>query len=336
ERGDRAARCSVLPLGRAAGAAHRGAALPHALDPRRLRRRAGPAQVPRIAVGRPAGLLGRQSRPRGRVSLDGDRLEQAHCRGLAALDGGRRERWHARRRRDARRPRCGRRSRRRQSLVGHAVHAGASAPRFHLSGRAAGRARQGVVVPVLRGVRHAGVRGPVPAGAPLATRLAIPLSGFLDVLLRGLALCGQGLAVGGVFFGLLILRPAARADTRWAAAEPRTLLLIAAGAAVVVVAQGLSVSMQLGSLVSELDSSLSTALATSYFAASVARTLVCGLVIATAIGLHRRTPSLGAWLVLVGLSFLLPLGAAGTSHAAAPLRHRGPFLPPRAIHPPPA
>jgi len=158
------------------------------------------------------------------------------------------------------------------------------------------------------------------------------LIGFLDVLLRGLALCGQALAVGGVFFGLLILRPAARADARWAAAEPRTLLLIAAGAAAVVMAQGLSVSLQLGSLVSELDSSLRTALATSYFAASVARTLVCGLVIATAIGLRRRTPSLGAWLVLVGLSLLLPLGAAGTSHAAARLEHRVPLLALDALH----
>src|SRR5262249_58806118 len=128
----------------------------------------------------------------------------------------------------------------------------------------------------------------------------------LDVLLRGLALCGQALAVGGVFFGLLILRPAARADARWAA-EPRTLLLIAAGAAAVVMAQGLSVSLQLGSLVSELDSSLTTALSTSYFAASVARALVCGLVIATAIGLRRRTPSLGAGPVLGGLGRPPPL-----------------------------
>ena len=53
--------------------------------------------------------------------------------------------------------------------------------------------------------------------------------GFLDVLLRGLALCGQALAVGGVFFAVLILRPTAREDQRWAAAGPRTLLLIAAG-----------------------------------------------------------------------------------------------------------
>ena len=156
--------------------------------------------------------------------------------------------------------------------------------------------------------------------------------GFLDVLLRGLALCGQALAVGGVLFAVLILRPTAREDSRWEAAGPRTLLLIAAGAAVVVLAQGLSVSMQLGSLVSELNSSLSTALATSYFAASVARTLACGLVIATAIRLRRSTPSLGAWLVLVGLSLLLPLGAAGTSHAAARLEHRVPLLALDALH----
>ena len=36
------------------------------------------------------------------------------------------------------------------------------------------------------------------------------MAGFLDVLLRGLALCGQALVIGGVLFALIVLRPAAR------------------------------------------------------------------------------------------------------------------------------
>jgi hypothetical protein len=34
------------------------------------------------------------------------------------------------------------------------------------------------------------------------------VAGFVDVLLRGLALCGQAVAIGGVLFALLLLRPA--------------------------------------------------------------------------------------------------------------------------------
>ena len=156
--------------------------------------------------------------------------------------------------------------------------------------------------------------------------------GFLDVLLRGLALCGQALAVGGVIFAVLVLRPVARKDPAWSAAEDRTLLLIAAGAAGIALAQWLSVAMQLGSLVSELNSSLSAALATSYFRASVARTLVCALVIAAALALRRRAPGSRGWLMLIVLSGLLALGAAWTSHAAARLEHRAPLLGLDALH----
>ena len=48
--------------------------------------------------------------------------------------------------------------------------------------------------------------GPTAAGRRRRTSMA----GFLDVLLRGLALCGQALVIGGVLFALIVLRPAAR------------------------------------------------------------------------------------------------------------------------------
>jgi len=36
------------------------------------------------------------------------------------------------------------------------------------------------------------------------------VAGFADVLLRGLALCGQAAAIGGVLFALVVLKPALR------------------------------------------------------------------------------------------------------------------------------
>ena len=35
------------------------------------------------------------------------------------------------------------------------------------------------------------------------------MAGFIDVLLRGMALCGQAAAIGGVLFALLVVKPAA-------------------------------------------------------------------------------------------------------------------------------
>lgn len=157
------------------------------------------------------------------------------------------------------------------------------------------------------------------------------MAGFLDILLRGLSLCGQAAALGGVFFAVLVLRPASREEQAGDARERATLLLIAAGAAAVIVAQGLSVTVQLAVLVGEMGWPLQTALATSYFRANVAKALICSLMIAGALALRRRERG-GWWTILIGLSGLLALGAAWTSHAAARLEHRSILLGLDALH----
>jgi len=157
------------------------------------------------------------------------------------------------------------------------------------------------------------------------------VAGFLDVLLRGLALCGQAVAMGGVFFAVLVLRPVSREEPAWAAREGRTLLLSAAGAALVALAQTLSVALQLGLLVGDMDWPIQTVLATSYFRASLAKALICLLLITGALALRRRERG-GWWPVLIGLSLLLALSAASTSHAAARLEHRAFLLGLDALH----
>jgi len=157
------------------------------------------------------------------------------------------------------------------------------------------------------------------------------VAGFLDVLLRGLALCGQAIAMGGIFFAVLVLRPATREDPASGAREGRTLGLIAAGAAVVVLAQALSIAIQLALLVDELGWPLEAAFATTYVRASVAKALVCLVMIGGALALRRRERG-GWWPILVGLSGVLALSAAWTSHAAARLEHRAPLLGLDALH----
>ena len=151
------------------------------------------------------------------------------------------------------------------------------------------------------------------------------MAGFLDVLLRGLALCGQAVAVGGVCFAVLVLRPTARVEPAWQGRERRTLVLVAVGAAAVIVARVLAVVVQLTALGDETGWPIRAALDTDYVRASVLKSLICLGIMVTALILRRRSAPAG-WPVLVGLSLLMPLVGAWTSHAAARLLHRGPLL----------
>jgi putative copper resistance protein D len=151
------------------------------------------------------------------------------------------------------------------------------------------------------------------------------MAGYLDVVFRGLALCGQATAIGGVVFALVVLRPAAR---RRPALEPRIrrcLLLLIIGAVVVAIAQGLSLGTQLAALAGEGGWPWRDLLATSYFDASAARIAACAGLIAVAWWLRRRDSRTG-WLALVALAAMLGAASALSSHAASRLEHRAVLL----------
>ena len=156
--------------------------------------------------------------------------------------------------------------------------------------------------------------------------------GFLDVVLRGLALSGQAIVIGGMFFAVLVLLPASRQEATWAGRERRTLLLVAIGAAIVILAQATSVALQLGTLVHELGSPVEAALVTGYFRASIAKIVIAALVVAVSLAIRRRRDPRQGWPIVIGLGVLLALGAAWTSHAAARLEHRAPLLALDALH----
>ena len=101
------------------------------------------------------------------------------------------------------------------------------------------------------------------------------MAGFLDVLLRGLALCGQALVIGGVLFALIVLRPAARERPGLWHLLRRSRLLIALGAAGAATAQALSLTTQVSQLADERGWPLREILSTSYFEASLVRIAAC-------------------------------------------------------------
>ena len=158
------------------------------------------------------------------------------------------------------------------------------------------------------------------------------MAGLIDVLLRGLALCGQSAAIGGIFFAVLALRPAIRQRPEFAPLLGRVLTLAAAGAVVLALAQALAVAVQLGLLADQGGWPLRDALGTSYVQASLVRILACAGLFVGWRALRRRPEAPGWWPALVGLSLVLAASAAWTSHAAARLEHRDLLLALDTVH----
>jgi copper resistance protein D len=158
------------------------------------------------------------------------------------------------------------------------------------------------------------------------------VAGFLDVLLRGLALCGQAAAIGGVLFALIVLRPALRQRPELAPLLGRLLLLVAAGAAAVTVGQLLALMVQLIMLAGGQSWPVREVLVTSYFQASALRVLTCVVLIAGALRLRRRPEAPGWWPAMVALTVALAATASAISHAAARLEHGGALLLLDAVH----
>src|SRR5207249_923015 len=167
--------------------------------------------------------------------------------------------------------------------------------------------------------------GSAPRGAPPE-----PVTGFVDVLLRGLALCGQAIAVGGVIFGWALLRPAVVRRPALGALLGRSLVATAAGAVVVACAQALSLGVQLVALGGDGGWPLREILATTYFRAAVVRVLACALLLIGGAVLRRRAGA--GWLLQLVAVAGLVLAAAWTSHAAARVGPRALLLALDALH----
>jgi putative copper resistance protein D len=158
------------------------------------------------------------------------------------------------------------------------------------------------------------------------------VAGFVDVLLRGLALCGQAVAVGGVVFGWALLRPALARRPALGALLGRSLAATATGAAVVAGAQALSLGVQLVALAADGGWPLREILATTYFRAAVVRILACALLLVGCAVLRRRAGVGAGWLLQLVAVAGLALAAAWTSHAAARVGPRALLLALDALH----
>jgi putative copper resistance protein D len=153
------------------------------------------------------------------------------------------------------------------------------------------------------------------------------VAGLIDVLLRGLALVGGSLALGGVAFLFLVLRDAPVAD------EVRSLRLLALGAALVVFAQ---IGMMAGALAALGANGagwpLAAYLDTAAARLGLARAGLAAVAVALALGLARWRGCRPAWWILVPATIAMVVVAAGLSHALGRLSDRAALFALDAVH----
>jgi copper resistance protein D len=155
------------------------------------------------------------------------------------------------------------------------------------------------------------------------------LAAFVDVVLRGFALAGQAVAIGGVVFALVVCR--AHPD----GARPpvaRVWWLVAVGALGVGAVQCASLVTLVGTLGTATSWPLGDVLATSFGRASLLRIVASATLAAAGIVAARRAREGRWWIALVGAAVVLILSSAWMSHAAGRLRHRAVLLTLDALH----
>ena len=150
------------------------------------------------------------------------------------------------------------------------------------------------------------------------------MAAFADVILRGLALSGQAIAVGGVVFALLVLGPSRPV--------PRVWSLVAAAAAAVAGAQILSLGVLIAALGAPSSWSVRDLLPTVFVKASLVKILASVVLAGAALAIRRRARVGWGWAVVLGATVTLVVSAACTSHGVARLDHRAALTTLAAVH----
>jgi putative copper resistance protein D len=157
------------------------------------------------------------------------------------------------------------------------------------------------------------------------------MTGFLDVLLRGVMLVGGAAVLGGVVVVWAIVRsgPGTKPDGR----TRRALRLTALAAGVVAVAQVAVSTVALGALVLDLGASAASPFARTSFAfASATRVALAVTTAGLALRLAAHLGGRVVWSALAVAAGLLVASSASISHAMARPDHRATLLALDAVH----
>ncbi len=156
--------------------------------------------------------------------------------------------------------------------------------------------------------------------------LLVDLFGYLSIIIHGLTIVAQSMALGGVLFLVFLALPLGRIIGPYVA--ERTASIAAWSALALIVCEGLTVALQAAVLTSTLDISLLNALSASSAEAGLVK-MTAGAILAFLLFTFGHTAPRGM-LLATGLVELM--AATLTTHAAARLDDRGILLAAALLH----
>jgi putative copper resistance protein D len=153
--------------------------------------------------------------------------------------------------------------------------------------------------------------------------LLIDLFGYLSVVIHGLTITAQSIALGGVLFVILLIRPLLPQLGSTGQSIERTCIAITAWSALaLVLCEAGTVALQVTALVGTVDLSLADALRANFAVAGLVKATAAALIALTLFALGQRAPV----TPLLALSVIVLAAATLTTHAAARLHERTPLL----------
>jgi putative copper resistance protein D len=156
--------------------------------------------------------------------------------------------------------------------------------------------------------------------------LLIDLFGYLSIIVHGLTILAQSMALGGVLFLVLLARPLLR---EVGTGVPRRTARLAAWSAVgLAVAEATTVALETAVLVGTVDISLFTALTAYATLAGIVKIIASVLLAVLLFRRGHETPA----APLLALCAVILLAATLTTHAAARLDDRAPLLAAAFLH----
>jgi putative copper resistance protein D len=159
--------------------------------------------------------------------------------------------------------------------------------------------------------------------------LLVDLFGYLSIVIHGLTITAQSIAIGGVLFLVFVARPAAWLLGDDGKAIVRSTARLAAWAAMVLVACGAAtVTLEGAVLVGTIDLSPGEVLSAQFALAGLIKMAAAALMALLLFASPTRTSS----LLLLALGAVELAAATLTTHAAARLEHRELLLPVEALH----
>lgn len=157
--------------------------------------------------------------------------------------------------------------------------------------------------------------------------LLTDLFGYLSVVLHGLTIVAQSMAVGGALFLAFVVRPLAATLPDGARLARRTCVLAGWGALALVACEMLAVAMQATVLMDSVGLALPEVLTAQFAVAGLLKAVVAAM-LGAALLAQRPLPS----APLLGLCFVIVAAATMTTHAAARISDGPTLMAATALH----